>query len=248
MIWERRLMAAEVSSLSRMLRGYDEEGDGKRELVTRDLLGGGGAVLGSAEVGLELRVPMGWERRFDLLHGKTYLEKRDPDPVPSCLHNLNLALPPPSTAALVPQLDAAAAPAPSAYQSVCTLEKVKSALERATRRSDGSPSPRSSSTTTTSSSFSVIKRRAPEEDGPGPGPGSLMGERGRAAAMTVAGCPACLLYVLVSSVDPRCPRCAVHVPVIGEHKKRPKLDLNSPTRDGDDDEDSKKSHLSLQII
>ncbi|URD78502.1 hypothetical protein MUK42_19091 [Musa troglodytarum] len=235
-------MAAEVSSLSRMLRGYEEEGGVKRELVTRDLLGGGGAVLGSAEVGLELRVPMGWERRFDLLHGRTYLEKRDPDPVPSCLHNLNIALPPPSTAALLPQLDAAAAAAPSAYQSVCTLEKVKSALERATRRSDGSPSPRSSSTTTTSSSssFSVIKRRAPEEDGPGPG--SLMGGRGRAAAMTVAGCPVCLLYVLVSSVDPRCPRCAVHVPVIGEPKKRPKLDLNSPSRDGDDDDELKKSY------
>ncbi|URD78497.1 hypothetical protein MUK42_19091 [Musa troglodytarum] len=204
-----------------MLRGYEEEGGVKRELVTRDLLGG--------EVGLELRVPMGWERRFDLLHGRTYLEKRDPDPVPSCLHNLNIALPPPSTAALLPQLDAAAAAAPSAYQSVCTLEKVKSALERATRRSDGSPSPRSSSTTTTSSSssFSVIKRRAP---------------RGRAAAMTVAGCPVCLLYVLVSSVDPRCPRCAVHVPVIGEPKKRPKLDLNSPSRDGDDDDELKKSY------
>ncbi|RZR86995.1 hypothetical protein BHM03_00014325 [Ensete ventricosum] len=243
-----RLMAAEVSSLSRMLRGYEEEGEGKRELVTRDLLGGGGAVLGSAEVGLELRVPMDWERRFDLLHGRTYLEKRDPDPVPSCLHDLNLAQPPRSTATLVPQLEAAA-PAPSAYQSVCTLEKVKSALERATRRSDSSPSPRSSSTTTTtttttSSSSSVFKRRAPDEDGPE----WPMGGRGRAAAMTVAGCPVCLLYVLVSSVDPRCPRCAVHVPVISEHKKRPKLDLNSPSRDGDDDDYLKKSYLSLSII
>lgn len=59
-------MALDVSLLARMLKGY-EEGEQKRELVTRDLLGGGGAVLGSAEVDLELRVPAGWERRLDLL-------------------------------------------------------------------------------------------------------------------------------------------------------------------------------------
>lgn len=59
-------MAADVRSLVRVLRGCKEEGDGKRDLVTRDLLGGGGAVLGS-EVDLELRIPVGWERRLDLL-------------------------------------------------------------------------------------------------------------------------------------------------------------------------------------
>ncbi|URE32404.1 hypothetical protein MUK42_04334 [Musa troglodytarum] len=55
--------------------------------------------------------------------------------------------------------------------------------------------------------------------------------------MAVAGCPVCLLYVLVSAVDPRCPRCAAHVPVHNEPKKRPKFDLNSPTQldDGVDD-------------
>lgn len=57
-------MAADISSLARMLRGC-EEGKGKRELVTRDLLGEG-AVHGSTEVDLELRVPAGWERRLDL--------------------------------------------------------------------------------------------------------------------------------------------------------------------------------------
>ena len=59
-------MALDVSLLAQMLKGY-EEGEQKRKLVTRDLLGGGGAVLRSAEVDLELRVPAGWERRLDLL-------------------------------------------------------------------------------------------------------------------------------------------------------------------------------------
>ena len=58
-------MVVDVSSEARMLRGY-EEGDRRRELVTRDLLGGNGAVLGSTVVDLELKVPAGWERRLDL--------------------------------------------------------------------------------------------------------------------------------------------------------------------------------------
>lgn len=55
-------MAADVSSFAQR-----EEGEGKRELVTRDLLGGGEVSLKSAEVDLELRVPDGWERRLDLV-------------------------------------------------------------------------------------------------------------------------------------------------------------------------------------
>lgn len=54
-------MAADVSFLAQR-----EEEEGKRELVTRDLLGGGEASRGSAEVDLELTVPDGWERRLDL--------------------------------------------------------------------------------------------------------------------------------------------------------------------------------------
>lgn len=59
-------MAADVSSLAALLSGYKEEGEEKRDLVTRDLLGGRGAVLGS-ELDLELRIPGGWERQLDLL-------------------------------------------------------------------------------------------------------------------------------------------------------------------------------------
>lgn len=60
-------MAADVSFLARMLSGYKEEGEGKRDLVTRDLLGGGAVLRSPAEVDLDLQVPAGWERRLDLL-------------------------------------------------------------------------------------------------------------------------------------------------------------------------------------
>ncbi|URE11539.1 hypothetical protein MUK42_24016 [Musa troglodytarum] len=196
-----------------MLRGY-EEGDRRRELVTRDLLGG--------NVDLELKVPAGWERRLDLSSGRTYLLKRNPDPAPRRYHELNLKLPPPSSAAHFPEMEAATPP--SGYQSVCTLEQVKYALERAGRRPHGSSAPLSSSTTT-SSSIKRMMMAEREEDASPP------------RAMAVAGCPECLLYVLVSVVDPRCPRCAAHVTVDSEPKKRPKFDLNTITHNNDEDVD-----------
>ncbi|URE26277.1 hypothetical protein MUK42_37490 [Musa troglodytarum] len=151
--------------------------------------------------------------------GRTYLQKRHHDPVTSHRHDLNLTLPPRSSATHFLE------------QRVCTLEKVKSALERAGREErppagrlpDSSPSPPSQSVAT-SSSMAADRR----EDGHGRDPESLP------AAMAVAGCPVCLLYVLVSAVDPRCPRCAAHVPVHNEPKKRPKFDLNQ-LDDGVDD-------------
>ncbi|URE26276.1 hypothetical protein MUK42_37490 [Musa troglodytarum] len=189
-----------------MLKGYEEG-----ELVTRDLLGG--------EVDLELRVPAGWEFSIQLQSGRTYLQKRHHDPVTSHRHDLNLTLPPRSSATHF--LEQRAAATPLGHRSVCTLEKVKSALERAGR--EDSPSPPSQSVAT-SSSMAADRR----EDGHGRDPESLP------AAMAVAGCPVCLLYVLVSAVDPRCPRCAAHVPVHNEPKKRPKFDLNQ-LDDGVDD-------------
>ncbi|XP_010907048.2 uncharacterized protein [Elaeis guineensis] len=248
-------MAADVSSLARMLSRYKEEGEGKRDLVTRDLLGGG-AVLGSAgDVDLERQVPAGWELRLDLLPGKAYLPKRESNP--SSRHVQDLNLPPPvagaataatgvglpedstaldlKLAAVPPPSTAAAASASSSssfdYLSVCTLEKVKFALERAERESrirlprrarfDGSPSPSSSSTT--SSSF---KRRAAadqDEDG-------ATDVSNASGGLIAAGCPGCLLYVLIAKVDPRCPRCDSHVP-LPALKKKPKIDLNSAHTD-----------------
>lgn len=170
-----------------------------------------------------------------LQSGKTYLQKRESNSSAPNLQDLNLPPPPSSaTAGAVPENSTAldlklVAPAPSAaaYQSVCTLEKVKSALERESRirlphrpRSDASPSPSSS---TTSSS---IKRRAvvdQDEDGATDGSDSSGG-------MIAAGCPGCLLYVLIAKVDPRCPRCDSHVPV-PTLKKKLRIDLNSSQTD-----------------
>ncbi|XVE63197.1 hypothetical protein DITRI_Ditri07aG0000400 [Diplodiscus trichospermus] len=76
-------MAADVSSLHRVLRGYKDDltvGDESSEvkptaLITRDLLGGGEVCCGPAlnmkndqsqELDLELQVPGGWEKCLDL--------------------------------------------------------------------------------------------------------------------------------------------------------------------------------------
>ncbi|KAG6500868.1 hypothetical protein ZIOFF_040726 [Zingiber officinale] len=199
-------MAADVSYFAER-----EEGEGKRELVTRDLLGGGGVSLKSAEVDLELRVPDGWERRLDLVSGKTYLQKRELHPAHCHQHNLNLALPPPSTAELFPEVNAGVPP--SRYQSVCTLEKVRSALQRAGHRPYDSPLTPSSPSTGVDCSAKRMATGDRELDELSP---------------AIARCPGCLLYVLVSPAARRCPRCAAHLAVDGEANKRHKFDLNSP--------------------
>ena len=59
------MMAADVSSVARLLRG--EAGrKGGPEIVTMDLLGVGAAPEDEV-VDLEVTVPAGWERRLDLL-------------------------------------------------------------------------------------------------------------------------------------------------------------------------------------
>ncbi|PKA52252.1 hypothetical protein AXF42_Ash010148 [Apostasia shenzhenica] len=238
-------MAAEVSSMVREVSGYKEEGEGKRDLVTRDLLGGGKVIAGG-EVDIEPAVSLGWDRRIDLLPAKAQSLSIGSDPVFRELHDLNLP-PPSSSSGVISEessrldltLSAAEAAGPSApfaaYRSVCTLEKVKSALDRAERelrwsyrrRADcgGSTSPSSS---TTSSS---LKRRATESgdstdvqaDSPFPHHPVAAAASG---GMVAAGCPVCLLYVLISTADPRCPRCDSHVPVPAL-KKKTRIDLNS---------------------
>ncbi|KAJ0963289.1 hypothetical protein J5N97_028411 [Dioscorea zingiberensis] len=211
-------MAADVSARLRMMK---DRGDGKdqRDLITRDLLGG-------CDLGAQ-------DRRLDLMPEKAYLERRGSDVAASRLHDLNFPPPAPLIATqaitedsvaldlrLVSLSSASAAPE---YQSVCTLEKVKSALERAERAaggrrrlSDGSPSSPSSSTTSSSA-----KRRNGEEE-----EGLDVWDSSGGTAMMAAGCPGCLLYVLISRENPRCPRCDSHVPIPALPKK-PKIDLNS---------------------
>lgn len=109
------------------------------------------------------------------------------------------------------------------YQSVCTLDKVKIALERIrkpipNRNSSSSPT---SSSTTTSSTRQLKRNRDDADDEVGlVETSSSVGKR----LLQAAGCPNCLSYVLVSKGNPRCPRCnsAVPFPML----QKPRLDLN----------------------
>ncbi|XP_068655373.1 uncharacterized protein [Aristolochia californica] len=219
-------MAADVSSLVRILNGYKEEessGAGKKGLITRDLLGGC-SIVGSKELDLDLQVPNGWEKRLDMKSGKIYLHRsnsptstapneRNPQPQ---VQDLNF---PPSSSSgfLDDDLDLKLVPT-GKYQSVCTLEKVKSALKRAERGSNSG------------------KKRSFYLDGSSSSPASSSGEAksvnsfesekesDTAEKMFAAACPGCLLYVLISEGNPRCPRCDTVVP--SPSMKKPRIDLN----------------------
>ncbi|XP_031282441.1 uncharacterized protein LOC116141019 [Pistacia vera] len=90
------------------------------------------------------------------------------------------------------------------YQSVCTLDKVKSALQRAEKK------PGKEKTLFFSS----------------PSPGPLNSSSLSGPGMFAAGCPGCLLYVITLKTNPRCPRCNATVPSPCAVKKA-KIDLNS---------------------
>ncbi|KAG1368448.1 putative dachshund [Cocos nucifera] len=234
------LMATEVSSLARILSAYKEEkGEGKgereRNLVPCDFVGGcGGGAVG---VDIDYQVPpSGSEKRLDSPFGRIHLQKSGPAPANRELQDLNLppasdvaeaggvAPPPEDSATTDLNLVASAA---SEYHSVCTLEKVRHALERAERESRGKPHQRrmhrspSSSSSSSASSTSSLKRREGEEelDGSDSSSGSLMAAR----------CPRCLLYVLVANRDPRCPGCRSHVPVSAIYRKKPRASFSSPS-------------------
>ncbi|KAJ4890066.1 Uncharacterized protein Rs2_29814 [Raphanus sativus] len=88
----------------------------------------------------------------------------------------------------------------SSFQSVWTLDKVKSALERAGKDSTG-----------------VIKKRKLPEDG-------VCDLTAAVSCPVAVGCPGCLSYVLVMKNNPKCPRCHSFVPLPA--MKKPKIDLN----------------------
>ncbi|XP_062186299.1 uncharacterized protein LOC133889837 [Phragmites australis] len=206
-------MAADVSSVARLLRGEAGKKGGP-EIVTMDLLGGCGGAAEDEVVDLEVTVPAGWERRLDLLSGKTFLTPRHPS-VQDGHQDLNL--PPPACAA--------AAQATSA--AVCTLDMVRSALERAAAwRPIASPATSSTSSASTSSSSSSAGKRSRSTPVHAPAPAT--------PAMRAAACPSCLTYVLIAEEDPRCPRCAARVPPLRRKSaardgsgKKPRIDLNA---------------------
>ncbi|KAK8956733.1 hypothetical protein KSP39_PZI000353 [Platanthera zijinensis] len=223
-------MAADVTTLVRIMEAYKEELKVKRRgLFTRDLLDGGDGAASagirfSMELDLDFQVPAGWERRLDLMSGTMYLHRLDSDLPPDELCDLNL--PPP--AASLPEdsalldLKLSGGGISGAYQSVCTLDKVKSALKRAVGKDQPSATEEGNSCASasppSSTSSSSVKRWGLAE--------RVVGGFDANGGMMAAACPRCLLYVLISKGKPRCPRCDSHVPdplIL----KKPRIDLNS---------------------
>ncbi|XP_011016391.1 PREDICTED: uncharacterized protein LOC105119898 [Populus euphratica] len=94
-------------------------------------------------------------------------------------------------------------------QSVCTLDKVKSALQRAEKET-------------------MTKKRSPPP--PNPRTSDIKEDRnGTASSSTgvfAAACPGCLLYVITLKTNPKCPSCNSIVPSPSATKK-PRIDLNA---------------------
>ncbi|XP_051126351.1 uncharacterized protein LOC127248163 [Andrographis paniculata] len=240
-------MAADVSSLIRLMNGGDAKESAKPTApITRDLLGGS-CGHDAQELDLDLQVPCGWEKRLDLKSGKVYLqrcnssnssstsEQRPQSKNSTAIKLQDLNFPPmakqqqqpltllehPSLDLKLDSLSTAASPSSSNYQSVCTLDKVKSALARAEKEtgrkrsnsrslSISCSSPRSNSSS--SIKDSEIDRHLDENS----------------LAPVAAGCPSCLLYVLIPKNEPRCPRCNrdIPLPAAAPPEKKPRIDLN----------------------
>ncbi|XP_022718103.1 uncharacterized protein LOC111276623 [Durio zibethinus] len=241
-------MAAEVSSMHRVLSGYKDDltvgnessGAKSTALITMDLLGGGGSALinikndHSQELDLNLQVPNGWEKCLDLKSGKFYLQRCNSSNSSSSSdgtkHQINqtvpklqdLNFPPSPSKPLLNLFDEGnvelklVSSSSSNYQSVCTLDKVKSALERAEKEPIKKRSSfwKSSLSPSYSSSSSSVKD---SQEGEGE-------DQKLFASPVAAGCPRCLSYVLIMKHKPKCPRCNTVVPMPAA--KKPRIDLN----------------------
>ncbi|KAG7012065.1 hypothetical protein SDJN02_26973, partial [Cucurbita argyrosperma subsp. argyrosperma] len=219
-------------------------------LVTRDLLGQSSNLAASQELDLDLQVPSGWEKRLDLKSGKVYIQRSQTPDSPlnsdskhhqmtnqteSKFQDLNF---PPSPSkrtlnlfnetSLDLKLTSSPSPSPSPstnYASVCTLDKVKSALERADKELVKKRSSlwKSTSSPSYSSSSSAAAKEIQEEEEAVENRNEAAAAAGLAAPMAV-GCRGCLSYVLVTKNNPRCPRCNSVVPLAS--MKKPRIDLN----------------------
>ncbi|KAG6519855.1 uncharacterized protein LOC122053489 isoform X2 [Zingiber officinale] len=187
--------------------------EAKRDLITLDLLGGVSPAAGAQDVAdVSLKAPS-----FGC-HHHPLLRPLDLNQMPEDV---------------VRRKQAAGLFAGGGGQSVCTIERVRMALERAGRESQGerrlsaaaeaessvvSPSGGSASSTSSSSitTASAKRRTAGVEDAGGP-------------FLVVAGCSGCLSYVLIEKDSLRCPRCesqtVAATTVMTPPAKRPRVDL-----------------------
>ncbi|KZV14520.1 hypothetical protein F511_42838 [Dorcoceras hygrometricum] len=235
-------MAAEVSSLLRLMNGGNTKESGpagkSTAPITRDFLGGC-CTLESKELDLDLQVPCGWEKRLDLKSGKVYLQRCNASNSPSSTSETkpkssetfskfeDLNFPPiskqtlnlfdDSTLDLKLVSSLSGSPSTSNYQSVCTLDKVKSALERAEKESIKKRSISISKTSSSCSNSSSSIKDSDLHDNH---------QEEKSWGSFAVGCPNCLLYVLISKSNPLCPRCNNHVPLPVSAAKKPRIDLN----------------------
>lgn len=120
-------------------------------------------------------------------------------------------------------LDLKLVPSSFHFPSVCTLDKVKSALERADRSSIKKRSSSMSKSSSSPSHSSSSIQQTLEDDAINDGKQQTM--TSPAGLYFAAGCPGCLLYVLISKSNPKCPRCNSVIPAPATGKK-PRIDLN----------------------
>lgn len=208
------------------------------------------------ELDLDMQVPSGWEKRLDLKSGKVYLQRCNMASSPSSsdhkqyhqinqtvqrLQDLNFPVSPSSkpllnlfdeTSLELKLVSSSSQSSGSNYQSVCTLDKVKSALERAKKEpnkkrlssmwnynnnnNNNNSSSLALSSPSYSSSSSSIKDAKDDQE--------LIEENLLVASPIAAGCPGCLCYVLITKNNPLCPRCNSVVPIPAT--KKPRIDLN----------------------
>ncbi|KAK9133959.1 hypothetical protein Scep_013487 [Stephania cephalantha] len=259
-------MAADVSSLTRMLSGrFNEEkieessrsssSSNCSELITRDLLGSCSRTE-VKELDLDLQVPTGWEKRLDLKSGSVYLQRCRASSSMSHHQNGNSSLPelqdlnlpptPSSTSSsktllheFEKRLDLKLVTANQDYQSVCTLDMVKSALERAEikkkkKKNNKLPDRHDNQRTScsfdggsSSSSSSLTLLKDDEDDQKQRTSSSSSISCSNSSSLFAAGCSNCLMYVLMSKTNPKCPRCNTFVVQSTVINKKPRIDLNT---------------------
>ncbi|KAG8365253.1 hypothetical protein BUALT_Bualt18G0085000 [Buddleja alternifolia] len=222
-------MAADVSSLIRVMNGGDANesaSSGKSTApITRDLLGGC-YTLDSKELDLDLQSGKVYLQRCNSSNSssstsETRAKFQDLNFPTASLKQTTLNLFDDASLDLKLVSASSASPSSSNYQSVCTLDKVKSALERAEKETVRKRSismsmsmSKSKSSSPRSTSSSSIKDTDFDHH-----------EEKSSSGSFAAGCPSCLLYVLISRSNPKCPRCYSNVPFPVAVKK-PRIDLN----------------------
>jgi len=185
---------------------------------TRDLLGGNSQTEIDLDAGLPppLLSLSGWERRLDMKSGKVYYGTANS--AESSVQDLNF---PPTSSVSVRgremekdkerkmekeeelrgsveehdfmgrEGDGESGEAHAECQSVCTLDKVKIALQRAAEKQSGK---RKGGDSEEALQFYTSCSSEVED-----------------CSLLAAGCPRCLLYVLLPRSNPKCPRCACSV-------------------------------------